>query len=202
MGEVPQPMGEFIAQNIRIVIERMNLYLIRHTKVNYPKVNCYGNTDVDVATTFNEEAKDVKKALTGNVFDEIWSSPLQRCSKLADYLFPDRMIQYDDRLKELNFGDWEGKAWADIYDDSYGEQWMNDYVNLRCLNGESFKDQIARIADFYEEKKESFQQKNIAIISHGGTIRSFYCHIENMKPEEAFTHAFDYGSVNELMVKK
>jgi alpha-ribazole phosphatase len=176
----------------------VNLYLIRHTKVNFPKALCYGQTDVDVTDSFEEEALGVKSQIQGVHFDEVWSSTLQRCAKLADYLFSNQSIQYDARLKELNFGDWEGKAWADIYDDSYGEQWMNDYVNLRCLNGESFLDQINRVAAFFDEKRGAFKGKNIAIVAHGGTIRSFYCHLKNMKPEDAFKTAFDYGSINKL----
>ncbi len=176
----------------------MNLYLIRHTKVNYPKALCYGQSDVDVTDSFIEEAKQVQKALIGLQFDEIWSSPLIRCQKLAEYLFLDLQINYDDRLKELNFGDWEGKAWAEIYDQPGGEAWMNDYVNMRCPNGESFNDQITRIKDFHEDKEHHFSGKNIALIAHGGTIRSFYCHLKGMKPQEAFNHAFDYGRVNKI----
>ena len=57
----------------------MEVILVRHTKVNVVPGMCYGNTDVDVASSFEEEAERVRQALLKHEFDAIYSSPLQRC---------------------------------------------------------------------------------------------------------------------------
>ena len=43
----------------------------------------------------------------------VYSSPLLRCRKLADYLYPNKAL-LDSRIMEYNFGDWEGLAWNNI----------------------------------------------------------------------------------------
>lgn len=106
----------------------MKLTLIRHTRVEVPAGTCYGNSDVDVAETFPEEAEKVKAGLVGTRFDAVYSSPLQRCTKLAAYCgFPDPVL--DDRLKELNFGHWEGKRWEEIKDPKL-QEWYDNWLNV------------------------------------------------------------------------
>jgi len=91
----------------------MKLWLIRHTNVNVAPGICYGQTDVDVAETFENEAQVIKKQIENIEFDKVYSSPLIRCKKLAEYLF-NTNIKYDTRLRELNFGEWEMQAWDKI----------------------------------------------------------------------------------------
>ena len=61
----------------------MDVFLIRHTRTAVVPGTCYGNSDVDVAGSFPEEAERVRVRLEGERFDAIYSSPLQRCRKLA-----------------------------------------------------------------------------------------------------------------------
>ena len=86
----------------------MEIYLVRHTKVAVPPGIVYGHTDVSLSDSFEEEAAVVRKKVEGICFDAVWSSPLSRCVRLANYC-GFRNIQTDDRLKELNFGEWELK---------------------------------------------------------------------------------------------
>ena len=57
----------------------MEVCLIRHTKTAVIPGTCYGNSDVDVADSFLEEAGKVRESLKGERFDAVYSSPLQRC---------------------------------------------------------------------------------------------------------------------------
>lgn len=95
----------------------MKVILIRHTSVDVPKGVCYGQTDVPVAATFTEEAEMTKKALGDRTFDAVFSSPLTRARLLADYCgYPTPVT--DNRLMEMNMGDWEMKRYDDIKDDN------------------------------------------------------------------------------------
>ena len=65
----------------------MKIYLIRHTQPAIAKGICYGSTDLDVASTFLEEAAAVKAVLPAiTTQTKILSSPLQRCHKLAQFI--------------------------------------------------------------------------------------------------------------------
>ena len=84
--------------------------MIRHTSVGVPKGTCYGWTDVPVADTFEQEAAETKRnlesMLDNNKLDIVFSSPLTRARKLAAFCGYDNPVT-DDRLKEMNMGDWE-----------------------------------------------------------------------------------------------
>lgn len=83
----------------------MALYLLRHTSVSMPKGICYGNTDVGLADSFEQELEAVKKQLEGVAFSKVYSSPLTRCTRLAE-AFSENVI-IDKRITEYSFGKWE-----------------------------------------------------------------------------------------------
>ena len=93
----------------------MKVYLIRHTSVNVIPGTCYGQSDVPLNASFPEEAEQTRKQLEGLVFDHVYTSPLSRAVKLATYCgYPD--ATRDDRLMEINFGDWEMQRFDEITD--------------------------------------------------------------------------------------
>ena len=53
----------------------MEIYLVRHTSVDIPAGYAYGQTDVPLRPSFEDEAEADKKNLSANTFDKVWSSP-------------------------------------------------------------------------------------------------------------------------------
>lgn len=84
----------------------MEIYLIRHTTPDIEKGICYGQSDIPLKDTFPSEVKNILKSIPKH-FDKVYSSPLQRCTQLANYIDQNNTI--DNRLMELNFGSWELK---------------------------------------------------------------------------------------------
>jgi len=125
------------------------VWLVRHTTVDVPAGTCYGRTDVALRETFAVEAAEVRHALAGVRFDEVWSSPRSRCTRLAaECGFADARL--DPRLAELDFGEWEGRRWDEI-DDPALDLWYADYLHARPTGGETFAEQRARVAEFLDE---------------------------------------------------
>jgi len=164
----------------------MILHLIRHTKVNVEPGICYGQKDVELLETYPEELLAVKEQIKDLKFDAIYASPLTRAKTLAADLFGEA-VTFDDRLMELNFGDWEGKAWDEIKD-PFLDKWMEDFVNKKCSNGESFVMLHERVVQFLEELKK-LEHKDIAIVTHGGVIRTLQAINKNIELKEAFNDA-------------
>jgi alpha-ribazole phosphatase len=177
----------------------MDLVLIRHTKVDTEEGVCYGRTDVGLAPSFEKEKKVIQKKLPHGGVDVIFSSPLSRCKQLAESLFPNKEIIYDERLIELNFGDWEGLHWDDIATSEEAEAFFNDYINTPCPGGESYQDMLKRVTEFYNEIKDKYEK--VVIVSHGGPIRALLCIIENITPKEAFERKVEYGEVIKLKIE-
>lgn len=152
---------------------QQEILLIRHTSVEHPRGFCYGNLDVDVSTNFEAEASWLQNQLTEYLPDKVLSSPLKRCTKLADYLFQDYTT--DDRLKELNYGAWEGLTWTEI-NVSEDSNWIFYNPSTVVENGESFEMQKARVVEVFKEIEASGHRR-VALVVHGGVIRSLLSHI-------------------------
>lgn len=180
----------------------MNLYLVRHTRVDVPNGFCYGFTDVPLAETFIPESNEVIKKLKGVSFNVIYSSPLSRCTQLASRIADGNDINYDERLKEMNFGNWEGKLWDDIYPTTEAKDFFDDFVRNAASNGECFSDVINRIRSFIDEILSKSEHNDVLIVTHGGPIRAFCSIINGTNPTSIFDLQIDYGEVIKLEYKK
>lgn len=173
----------------------MKVTLIRHTSVDVPKGTCYGQTDVPLKESFPEEAAITQSNISSLTFDRIFTSPLSRCTRLADFCaYPDAIR--DDRLKELNFGVWEMQRFDEITDPRM-QEWFDDYLNVPATDGESFMMQYQRVASFLDEIKAQGYD-HIAVFAHGGVLICAQIYAGILKPEEAFNAISPYGAVIEI----
>jgi alpha-ribazole phosphatase len=169
----------------------MEIYLIRHTTPKIDKGVCYGQTDLEIdETSFEKELKFISNNIPDNI-EKYFSSPLKRCTQLAERLSPD--FKVDERLMELNFGDWENKNWNEI-DKTKLNEWMQDFANISPPNGENYKALHLRTESVITEVLKTDLQK-IAIITHAGNIRSFLSFVLSISLENSFRIRLDYASV-------
>ncbi len=174
----------------------MKLFLIRHTSLQVPNGICYGQSDIDVASSFMDEALHTQQKILNTQFDAIFTSPLQRCLKLANALDIGEPV-VDSSLMELNFGDWEMSAWDDIPRDIF-DVWAHNYANLAPPNGETFSELQQRGIHFLEEILKLYPTGNIVVVTHGGMIRALLAHVLNMPLKGLFRFTIDYGSITQL----
>ena len=174
----------------------MKFTLIRHTSLQIEPGICYGQSDIDVAVSFANELARTQAKLADIGFDAVYSSPLQRCVKLAVALNCGEPI-LDNRLMELNFGDWEMQAWDAIPRDIF-DGWAHDYANEAPPNGETFSQLQQRGLSFLDEILSKNLNKNVAIITHGGMIRALLAHVLNMQLKGLFRFVIDHGSVTQV----
>ncbi len=174
----------------------MKLTLIRHTSLQIGPGICYGQSDIDVAASFASEVASTQTKLAKMAFDTIYTSPLQRCVKLAEALNLGEPI-LDNRLLELNFGDWEMNAWDDIPRDIF-DGWAHDYANQAPPNGETFSQLQQRGLNFLDEMKAKHLGENILVVTHGGMIRALLAHVLNMELKGLFRFNIDHASVTQL----
>ncbi len=152
------------------------IILIRHTRVAVAPGVCYGQTDVPLAKTFSAEAAEVRVRLPW-LPGEIHTSPLARCLRLADYLGAS-VVHRDRRLLELDFGEWENRAWADFRSPE-SEAWARDPLGSRPPGGETGDELHARVGAIRAEllgRIADDEGLRIAVITHAGVIRSWLAH--------------------------
>ena len=175
----------------------MKLTAIRHTSVDVPASVCYGFTDVALNPSFQTEAEIVKNQLTGKTFDKVYSSPLSRCTLLAEYCGYTHPI-LDSRLKELNFGDWEMKSWMEI-DKQEAAAWLADWINYPAKNGESYQLMQKRVNAFMDDLKSSDAQ-SVCVFTHGGVIRLIHVYLGIFQLENSFEFPVEYGQIFEFNI--
>lgn len=171
----------------------MEIFLVRHTETVSPKGICYGQADVDIKDPYLDIFEEIKSQLPTDAI--VYSSPLQRCKKMAEF-FSDNII-FDNRLKEMNFGNWELLAWNDIPHEEINP-WMDNFVTVRVPNGESFEDLYHRVGDFYSELLQKNHDK-VILFCHDGTIRSILSHYHKTQLKDSFSlYKIQYGEIIQL----
>ncbi|MCU0468116.1 MAG: alpha-ribazole phosphatase [Arcicella sp.] len=178
----------------------MEIFLVRHTSVNVPKGICYGKSDVGLSERASAEIKNTVERLSNHCdikTAKVWSSPATRCLQLAESI--NAQFDIDERLWEMNFGDWEMKAWDDIKRKE-SETWMMDFVNVRTPNGESFKELSARANEFLDEVIDQ-SHRQVVLVNHAATIRTLICRALDLDLKNAFRMEIDYGSISKITYK-
>ncbi|MBC6409822.1 MAG: alpha-ribazole phosphatase [Ekhidna sp.] len=169
----------------------MEIHVIRHTPVNFDKNRCYGQLDIPLAEGFIENAKSLSNQLS-DCYEQVITSPLSRCVKLADELNL-KDSKRDNRLLELDFGDWEGQLWNDINQKALNT-WMEDFVNNSPTNGETLNQMYKRIAEFIDSlRSENFDK--VLIITHSGVIRCFWAYFLEIPLYNIFKLPISFGEV-------
>ena len=178
----------------------MELYLIRHTTPDIKAGICYGQSDVDVAATFAEEAVAIQQKLAAINPTAVYTSPSRRCSRLAHVLAEHWGIQLpieDSRLMELHFGEWEMRGWDDISLSAL-EHWGANYIQQPPPGGETFTQLHQRAKGFLTELKATSELTSAAVITHAGVIRALLAEAMDLPLSETFKFELSYGGMTQL----
>ena len=176
----------------------MNIFFLRHTSLDIGEDIFYGQTDVDVSKNFQKELKNIKIKLRKEIRNldkiKIFSSTLIRCVKLSEGL--SKNIFYDEKLKELNLGDWEMKPKNKI-SKKLVKEWEDNLMTFRIPNGESNQDFLKRLKKFLDEIKK--QNQDVLIVSHAGSINGMMSILTGQpfdKLLKNYWEKIDYGSLS------
>ncbi|TYS70467.1 histidine phosphatase family protein [Sutcliffiella horikoshii] len=154
----------------------VDLYLIRHWITDWNRDKRYlGHTDQNILMDRLDELDLLKTEFENLSFDSIYSSDLLRCQNTLKYLSLCRSPILDPRLREMNFGDWEGKKYEELKGEPCYQRWLDNWELHSPPSGESgqmFQRRVdAFVSDMLDRVSLSREESNILIMSHGGVIR-------------------------------
>lgn len=173
------------------------IYLIRHTTPAVTRGICYGQTDLDVTGSFQEEAEVIRQHLPADIA-AVYSSPLKRCTLLAQKLFPDLPLHLMGELMEIHCGEWEMHAWDELPPEEV-DPWMADFVRVRMPGGESYLELHQRVTRCWEGISRDQSAGDVAVVAHGGVLRSILSGINDTPLIDSFsTYSLNYGCVIRL----
>jgi len=123
-----------------------------------------GWKDVELSELGIKQAKELGERFKDIKIDLICCSDLKRAVDTVKIAFGDNIpIIIDGRLRELNYGDFNGKP-ASIVGPMKKEKIKEPFPN-----GESYEQAMERIHEFYRELKDKHSGKTILVIGHRAT---------------------------------
>ncbi len=162
----------------------VTLYFVRHGETDWNAIRRYqGQTDTPLNDKGRGQAarngRALRELLAGRADLDFVASPLQRASETMSIirremgLAPDD-FRREDRLKEINFGHWEGRIWDVLADEDpiAFKARAADPFNWCPIDGESYCDLAARVETWL-----SALERDTVAVSHGGVSRVVRGHV-------------------------
>jgi alpha-ribazole phosphatase len=170
----------------------MKIVLIRHLAPAIAPGICYGRLDVPPAPAQEGQATIVAHPAVAGVAI-IHSSPARRCRVLAEAVaaISPAPLLIDERLWELDFGDWEGKPWNTIALDEL-DLWASNPLAFAPPGGETGAALVRRIGEFVADIEQD--RRDCVIVSHGGPLKVLAALLEG-RPVDLLAAAPPFGSV-------
>jgi broad specificity phosphatase PhoE len=135
-------------------------YFVHGTTTDNEKEISSGWNDVELSELGRKQSSDLKDLLKNKDFDVVFCSDLKRAVESAEIVFGGKVkIIIDNRLRECNYGDYNGKPELVV------TPMLEKCLNENFPNGESYEDVKARITDFLEHLKMKYDGKSVAIVS-------------------------------------
>ena len=171
----------------------MDVYLIRHSRPDVDPQVCHGRLDLPPAADFAAGADRLVATIAART--PIVTASAQRCRRFADHLAAalGSAVTIDDRLREMDFGRWEGRRWHDI-PRAETNAWSRDFWNQPPPDGESYAAMHARVAAAWETLLQR-EDVTLAVVGPIGPLRALLTIALELPPETFMRLHIDYGCI-------
>jgi len=152
----------------------MRIYIVRHGETDANKNGCaQGWTDDPLNENGHLLAEITGRGMKGIHFDHCISSPLIRARDTAEIILRESdnsvQVSFDDRIKEMNFGSFEGTSISESQVVRFLKQPVFDH---RFPDGESITDVMKRTQEFLKELIARDDGKTYLVSTHGCALRA------------------------------
>lgn len=160
----------------------LRLFLLRHGETASSITGGYaGKLDIDLSPIGYQMAEDFGEAYSSHPFGGVYVSPLLRTRKTAEPICQKGGFEMHlcDGLRELEYGEWEGKTPVDVkrdYSDDY-LKWLADAGWNGPTGGERGVDVGERAQAELLTICRNHKSGDVLIVSHKATIRILLCHL-------------------------
>ncbi|MBQ7457530.1 MAG: histidine phosphatase family protein [Desulfovibrio sp.] len=181
----------------------MDILLIRHGAIAWPKGTYLGTTDVPLSPRGYAQMTSLAHHLKASVTPKkpiLISSDLTRCRESAAIVRsiwdPHMPLHIDPGFREINLGLWEGKSKKEIAQHARGSYLLRGHF-FDCFvppNGESFRMLKRRVLCSLSFWEKHMPQGLMCLITHAGVFRILLAHFLAMPLADTFRIPLDYGA--------
>ncbi|WP_299418844.1 histidine phosphatase family protein [uncultured Shimia sp.] len=175
------------------------LHLVRHGPTHAKTMVGWSDLPADLSNTAQVARLADHLPSDGIVI----SSDLQRCVATADAIQRDRhRLPHDPTLREIHFGDWELKSFAEIEanDPDRIRAYWETPGDVRPPNGESWNEVTTRVDSAIDRLITAHQGAKLIVVVHFGVILTQIQRAEQLTADEAFAHRIDNLSVTSIKI--
>lgn len=199
----------------RVSARTRTLWLVRHGDTIWSESGrIAGRSDIELSGEGQARVAQLATTMVDTARYARWfASPLKRTRETTQLLqdaFNDgqsvlepadvdtciaKEVSFDERLVELDFGDWEGATWDAVHQEqgdvlaAWGENW----VATAPPDGESFQHLCERCAAWLSDWETL--SDDAVVVTHGGCIRALLCCVLGQPLERAMSWSVDLACV-------
>lgn len=163
----------------------MEVILVRHFQTpGNVKKQYIGRTDECLASVENKKIIVRKLQKACEKTELVISTPMKRCIETAELLFPAMPPIICDKMKECDFGLFEGKNYEELKDNPKYQAWLDSQGTLPFPEGEDHEAFKSRCVEGFQEMLEYLDRQHIqkaTMVVHGGTIMAILSVIDYEK---------------------
>lgn len=181
----------------------MKLVLVRHGMADLPQGRVCGQSDPPLSALGRLQIDALLQRHSGPLPERVFSSDLARAYDSARMFgeLHGLPVHRDARLRELDFGRWEGRSWGELpqSDAECFARWVDDWVGIAPPDGESFADLAVRAREWLDEQAALWPEGTLLLVfAHAGVIRALLAQALQMPLREAFALRIDPGRASAL----
>jgi probable phosphomutase (TIGR03848 family) len=157
--------------------------LIRHGMTDAVGHNMTGRSPgVELNATGKAQIQTLSDRMGPMQIDAIYASPLERTRDTANALARARgmEVQFDDRLIEIDYGQWTGRRFADMADDPAWQLYNAVRSVTRPPGGDSLLDIQHRAVNALIDYRTRHSTGVVAVVSHADTLRAMLLYFLGM----------------------
>ena len=164
----------------------MKIYFATHsTTKDNENDKASGWDDAELSALGIQQSKKLKGYFRDIKIDVICCSDLRRALETIKIAFRDELpVIIDKRLRELNYGDFNGKSKKIV------DKMKTERINMPFPKGESYQQAITRVQGFFKELKKKYPEENILVVGHRATQYGLETLINGKTIEECLNNHF------------
>jgi alpha-ribazole phosphatase len=183
----------------------MKLLLVRHGLTEWNDAGRFqGQADVPMNPTGRLQALALAQRLSKEPLDLIYVSDLQRTVETARAVvaYHTCPVIVEPRLREIRFGKWEGKTYAEIARDDPEtlRAWETRAPQASGPGGETLAQLADRIQSFLDDLGQAAAGKTVLIVSHSGALQVMLCLLLGLSPTQYWQFRLSQGSLSEAIL--
>lgn len=174
----------------------LGLWLIRHGATTAPPEVATGSSDPPLNVDGLAQARAAAADLARRPLTAVYASDRRRATATAEVIakIHGLPVVTDIRLRELDFGAWEGRPLADLWrlEPAAARAWEQDLARTPPTFGEDLAQLKARVTAFWEHLIGNTRGE-VAIVGHRGSLSVLWSVAAREQLETVFARSWEAG---------